>query len=94
MNIRELPPNYVYSAATVLMAFRWRSIRRAAGHTSGNAPLPAFFVAETSNASVAYFGETGETVGDQETEALESGDDYGNAEAKGAVDEKADAWVL
>lgn len=96
VDIRRQLPNYVASAATVLMAFRWRSIRRADGHTSANtrnapAPPPQYFLAETSNASVAYFEETGETVGDQETEALESGDEYGNAEANGVADGKTDA---
>lgn len=63
-----LMPYYVSSAATVLMAFRWRSMRRADGHTSHDPVTqpPSYFLAETSNASVAYFEETGESVGDQD----------------------------
>merc|ERR1712046_287961 len=62
-NFRDFPPYYVMSAATLLMAFRWITVRHSrgisAGHTSGHhiSPPPSYFLAETSNASVTFFEE-------------------------------------
>lgn len=85
VNYHQLPPAYVMNAATVLMAFRWITIRHErcipSGHTTGNcnqgspSPPPSF-LAETSNASVAFFEDSGdehareeEKEGEEEVEA-------------------------
>jgi hypothetical protein len=76
---REFPPNYVMSACSVLMAFRWINVRHGRGIPGGvltSAPSPpASFLAEapppsfpaaTSNASVAFFEETEEDVHEED----------------------------
>lgn len=92
-NYRDFPPYYVMSAATLLMAFRWITVRHSrgitAGHTSGShtpATPPSYFLAETSNASVTFFEEDEEVHKDQV--ALEDGDEKANIEAGDAVGQK------
>jgi len=73
------------NAAAVLMGFRWRSIRLANGITSAGSPSPpAYFLAETSNASVAYFEEAGE-------DGVEDGVEDANTKANKVAGEKTDA---
>lgn len=91
-NFRELPPSYVMSAASVLMGFRWITIRHERGIPGGHltnspSPPPAFFLAATSNASVAFFEETEEDV-HQDPEPLKGGDENANTEASDAAGEK------
>jgi len=82
-NFREFPPYYVTSAASVLMAFRWMSIRHsrgiAAGHVGQTAPS---FMAQTSNASVAFFEEAEEHV-HQDPEPLKESDEDADTDAVG-----------
>lgn len=93
-DIAHLPPFYVMNAAAVLMGFRWINIRHSRGiHANAPAPTPpAYFLAETSNASVAYIEEAEEaedaTDVDQRPELLEDG---AESEAKEIGDEKTNA---
>lgn len=104
--INQLPPYYVMNAASVLMGFRWRSIRREAGIPPGPPPPPpSFFLAETPDASAGYFEEADDTIqnageitdeaGTNEVAAplptsLEDGDKISNM-ADEVVGEKTDA---
>lgn len=59
-------PNYVLSAASTLMAFRWIAVRHerglAGGQSGRTAAAPPNFLAQTSNASVTFFEESEEDV--------------------------------
>jgi hypothetical protein len=67
----DFPPYYVMSAASMLMAFRWITVRKehgcgggqmrdnCGGHSSPSPP-PNYFLAETSNASATFFEESKE----------------------------------
>ena len=95
-DIHLLPPYYVMNAAALLMGFRWINVRHGRGiYAFGASPSPSppsYFLAETSNASVAYFEEAGETITvDQQTEPLKDGDEDANTKANEVAGEKTDA---
>jgi hypothetical protein len=79
-NFRDFPPYYVMSAATLLMAFRWITVRHSRGIQTGHlgggghpSPPPSYFLAETSNASVTFFEEDEDV--HQEPATQEDGDE-------------------
>jgi len=92
VDIHKLPPYYVMNAAATLMGFRWVSIRHAQGiyanQHPAHAPAPSF-LAETSDASTAFFEEAGDSNDDQQPESLNNGDE--NAEASEAAVEETRA---
>lgn len=88
VDISKLPPYYVMNAASVLMGFRWISVREARGVPSPPAAQPSF-LAETSDASVTFSEEAVGIDKDEQSEPLN--DDEVKTDVGEATFEKTDA---